>query len=501
MSIAAGHLVVTTRQGQVRGHVSDGVAAFKGIPYAAPPFGANRFQPPRPPASWDGVRDALEYGRVAPQPPYAPPFDRLLGDQGRPGEDCLNLNVWTPDPSTGGLPVMVWIHGGAFLRGSGALPTYDGSRFARDGVVCVTINYRLGADGFLFLGDGVANRGLLDQVAALEWVRENIQAFGGDPARVTIFGESAGAFSVATLISMPRANGLFQRAILQSGAAQHTISVATAELVGRSLAEKVGVPPTTTSIVAVPLDRLVEAQADLSQELAVRPDPARWGEVASNGMLFEPVVDGEVVPRRPLERILAGASAGLDLMVGTTSEEWRFFLVPTGAIDRVSEERLSTTAGVMRLPVERALTLYRASRPQATAGDVLSALITDWFFRIPAIRLAEAHARNGGSAHMYEFAWRSPLFDGRFGAVHALEIGFVFDNLGRAGDMTLAGGEPPQALADVMHRAWVAFAISGAPGWSPYDLHERTVMRFDGTGGTVVADPAADERQLWDGLR
>ena len=234
MSIAAGNLVVTTRQGQVRGQVTEGVAAFKGIPYAAPPFGPNRFQPPRPPESWDGVRDALAYGRVAPQPPYAPPFDQLLGDQGHPGEDCLNLNVWTPDATGGGLPVMVWIHGGSFVRGSGALPTYDGTRFARDGVVCVTINYRLGADGFLYLGDGIANRGLLDQIAALEWVQENIRAFGGDPARVTIFGESAGAFSVATLLSMSRAEGMFQRAIAQSGAGHHTSSSAIAVSFGAS---------------------------------------------------------------------------------------------------------------------------------------------------------------------------------------------------------------------------------------------------------------------------
>jgi para-nitrobenzyl esterase len=501
MSIAAGNLVVTTRQGQVRGQVTDGVAAFKGIPYALPPFGPNRFQPPRAVQPWDGVRDALEYGRVPPQPPYAPPFDRLLGDQGRPGEDCLNLNVWTPGPSNGGLPVMVWIHGGAFVRGSGALPTYDGSRFARDGVVCVTINYRLGVDGFLYLGDGTANRGLLDQIAALQWVQENIRAFGGDPARVTIFGESAGAFSVATLLSMPRAKGLFQRAIAQSGAAQHTSSLATAQMVGRNLADKLGVAATMPSIAAVSLDRLVEAQAELGQELAVRPDPGRWGEVAANGMIFEPVVDGEVVPARPIERIVAGASADVDLMIGTTTEEWRFFLVPTGAIDRVTEERLSTTARVMGLDIEQAFAVYRASREQATPGDLLGALITDWFFRIPAIRLAEARAKNGGSSYMYEFAWRSPLFDARFGAVHALEIGFVFDNLGRAGAMTLAGSQPPQALADVMHRAWVAFATSGAPGWSPYDVRERSVMRFDGAGGTVVVDPAADERRLWDGIR
>ncbi|HXO58989.1 MAG TPA: carboxylesterase family protein, partial [Candidatus Acidoferrum sp.] len=347
----------------------------------------------------------------------------------------------------------------------------------------------------------IANRGLLDQIAALEWVRENIEAFGGDPVKVTIFGESAGAFSVATLLSMPRAKGLFARAIAQSGAAQHTSSAATAQMIGRNLADKLGVAPAMTAIGAVPLERLVAAQAELAIELAIRPDPARWGEVAANGMMFEPVVDGEVVPARPIERIVAGAGAGVDLMLGTTSEEWRFFLVPGGAIDRVTDDRLAMTARVMGLDVEHALPVYRTSRPQASAGDLLGALITDWFFRIPAIRLAEAHASNGGSPYVYEFAWRSPLFDGRFGAAHAVEIGFVFDNLGRDGAMTLAGNAPPQVLADAMHRAWVAFATSGTPGWSPYDKDERSVMRFDGTGGTVVMDPAADERRLWDGIR
>jgi para-nitrobenzyl esterase len=271
-------------------------------------------------------------------------------------------------------------------------------------------------------------------------------------------------------------------------------------MVGRNLAEKLAVAPTMASVAAVPLERLVAAQAELAMELAVRPDPARWGEVAANGMAWEPVVDGEVVTARPIERIAAGASADVDLMVGTTAEEWRFFLVPTGAIDRVTEERLSTTARVMGLD-EKALSTYRATRPQATPGDLLSTLITDWFFRIPAIRLAEAHARNGGSPYLYEFAWRSPLFDGRFGAAHAVEIGFVFDNLRREGGLGLTGDEAPQALADVMHRAWVAFATNGSPGWSPYDSAARSVMRFDGAGGTIVTDPAATERRLWDGIR
>ncbi len=197
--------VVRTHQGAVRGSVIDKVVAFKGIPYAAPPFGPNRFQPPRPAKLWDGVRETLNYGPTAPKAPYDPPFDVLIPEVDIPGEDCLNLNIWSPDLGQAGLPVMVWIHGGAFANGSGSVPAYDGTRFARDGVVCVTINYRLGADGFLYLGDGIVNLGLLDQIAALTWVQENIAAFGGDPNNVTIFGESAGAMSVATLMAMPRA--------------------------------------------------------------------------------------------------------------------------------------------------------------------------------------------------------------------------------------------------------------------------------------------------------
>src|SRR5438876_7691670 len=254
---------VRTQQGVVRGRIVEGVVTFKGISYAAPPFGANRFQAPRPAEPWDGVREALSYGPTVPKPPYFPPFDVLLPEPALPGEDCLNLNIWTPDPGGAGLPVMVWIHGGAFSNGSGAIPQYDGSRFARDGVVCVTINYRLGADGFLYLDDGIANLGLLDQVAALAWVQENIAAFGGDPNNVTIFGESSGGMSVATLMAMPRATGLFRRAIAQSGAGHHVISPATAQRIGQYLAEKLGVEPAREAIGTVPIKRLVQAQQEL----------------------------------------------------------------------------------------------------------------------------------------------------------------------------------------------------------------------------------------------
>ena len=216
-----GDAVVETASGRIRGRNVDGVTTFRGIPYAVPPFGANRLRPPKPVVAWTGVRDALDWGPKPPQLPYPPPWDVLIPERGPLGEDCLNLNIWTPEQGPAGLPVMVWIPGGMFEAGSGA--TYDGSRFARDGTVCVTINYRVGAEGFLYLGDGTANLGLLDQIAALEWVRENIAAFGGDPGRVTVFGQSAGGMSVGTLLSMPRAGGLFRRAIAQSGGAHQAI--------------------------------------------------------------------------------------------------------------------------------------------------------------------------------------------------------------------------------------------------------------------------------------
>jgi para-nitrobenzyl esterase len=491
---------VRTQQGVVRGRMVEGVATFKGVPYAAPPFGANRFQPPQPAERWDGVREALSYGPTVPKPPYFPPFDVLLPEPVIPGEDCLNLNIWTPDVGRAGLPVMVWIHGGAFSNGSGAIPQYDGSRFARDGVVCVTINYRLGADGFLYLGDGIANLGLLDQVAALAWVQENIAAFGGDSDNVTIFGESAGAFSVSTLLSMPRAWGLFRRVIAQSGAGHHAISPATAQRVGQYLAEKLGVEATSEAIAAVPVDRLLQAQVELSGDAFANPDPVRWGEVAGNLMPFEPVIDGDILPTRPIDSIVGGAGAGVDVIIGTNTDEEMLFMVPNGAINYITEDMLAGTVAAYGLPVSETIATYRAIRPDASAGELLSAIVTDWFFRIPAIRLAEAHAQSTGATYMYEFAWRSPGFDGKLGACHGLEIPFVFDTLDKEGFEVLLGDDAPQQLADAMHAAWVAFARDGDPGWQRFDLSRRATMRFD-TTQKLVEDPRSAERLLWEGLR
>ena len=468
-------LAVETRHGVVRGAAAeDGVTAFLGIPYAAPPAGPLRFEPPRPPRPWSGVRDCTTYGPTAPQPPVEGPVARLLPHVSIPGEDYLNLNVWTASPS-GSRPVMVFIHGGSFTGGSGAIPTYDGAAFARHGVVLVTVNYRLGADGFLWLGEGVPNLGLLDQIAALAWVRDNIGSFGGDPGNVTVFGESAGGMSVCTLLAMPAAAGLFRRAIAQSGAARCVLTPDTAAWAGRRLAELLGVASTRAAIGLVPRPQLMAAQGQLALE--VTGESAEWGDdLARNIMPFEPVVDGELLPAVPEQAIRDGAGADVDLLVGTNADEGNLFFVPTGVVAGAGEEALAAFLRARRYPPDAADAL-RAARPDSSAGQLISDVMTDRFYRAPARELALAHPR----AYVYEFAWASPAFEGAMGACHALELPFVFDTLADPGCAALLGPEPPQRLADAMHRAWIGFATNGDPGWSRYDEPARTVMRFDDT--------------------
>jgi para-nitrobenzyl esterase len=492
--------IVKTQSGSVLGSIAGNIVSFKGIPYAAAPFGANRFQPPQPVASWDGVRDAFAFGPTCPKPPYFPPFDSILAEPAIPGEECLNLNVWSPEVGSARLPVMVWIHGGAFSNGSSAVPAYDGAAFARDGVVCVTINYRLGVDGFLFLGDGISNLGLLDQLAALRWVRDNIAAFGGDPDQVTIFGESAGAMSISTLLAMPEAAGLFRRAIAESGSGYYAIAPSTAQHVGEYLAQKLGVPPTREAIRSVPTSRLLQAQLEISAEIFGDPNPAKWGELAANLMPFEPVIDGEIVRALPITGIRAGSGSEVEVLVGTNAEEQRLFLVPNGLIDAMTDAALAGTVAAYGLPADQALATYRADRPDAAAGDLLAAVVTDWFYRIPAIRMAEARVSGAAATYMYEFAWRSPQCDGRLGACHAVEVPFVFDTVAEPSNAGLIGTQAPQDLADNVHAAWVAFAKHGDPGWPRYDLERRTTMRF-AEQSQLVYDPHGAERALWDGLR
>jgi para-nitrobenzyl esterase len=492
--------VVRFRDGAVRGKVSDGVLAFLGIPYAAAPFGVNRMRAPQPVRPWDGERDATAFGPTVPKGDYPPQYARLFPEVVIGGEDCLNLNVWTPDAGASGLPVLVWIHGGSFMNGSSSVADYDGAAFARDGVVCVSLNYRLAAEGFLFLGDDVANLGLLDQLAALRWVQDNISAFGGDPGRVTVAGESAGAMSVTTLLSMPLASGLFAQAIAESGAGAHTLTAAEGLAVGGFLAEVLGVPADRESIKAVPLDKLVRAASDLVVEVQTAPDRARWGQLALSLLPFAPTVDGAVLPAAPLAGFAAGRGGGVRLLIGSNRDEARLFLIAAGTIGLIDEPTLGFVAGTYGLSAD-GLAVYRANRPSGGAGDVLAAVITDWFFRVPAIRVAEARCASGGAGTwMYRFDYPEPLDNHGFGACHATEVPFVFDTMARSGVAALIGDAPSQGVADRVHRVWVDFIAGGDPGWAPYDCFSRTTGLL--TEDVVsVDDPAGDERALWEGIR
>ena len=491
--------LVQLKAGAVRGTTDSGIAAFLGIPYAAAPFGVNRMRPPQPVPPWEGERDAGAYGPTVPKGDYPPQYAPLFPEVVIPGEDCLNLNVWTPDPAAGGLPVLVWIHGGSFMNGSGSVGAYSGVGFARHGVVCVTINYRLAAEGFLFLGDGTANLGLLDQLAALRWVQDNISAFGGDPARVTVAGESAGAMSVTTLLATPLAEGLFAQAITQSGAAAHTLTPDEGRLVGGYLAGALGVPADRDSIRAVPLGKLVQAASDLVVEVQTAPDPARWGRLALSLLPFAPTVDGAVLPEAPLPAIAAGRGGGVRLLTGSNRDEARLFLVAAATIDLIDEATLEAVAGAYGLPAG-SLDVYRANRPGASAGDILAAVVSDWFFAIPAIRVAEARAGRGASTWAYRFDHPAPADNHRLGACHGAEVPFVFDTISRDDVHPLLGDAPSPAVARLAHQAWVDFITAGDPGWPAYDTTSRTTGLLADTI-TVADDPSAGERACWDGIR
>ncbi|MET9916300.1 carboxylesterase family protein [Streptomyces sp. NPDC006435] len=477
---------VETVHGTVRGTLERGVRVFRGIPYAAAPVGARRFRAPEPPEPWEGVREAVAFGPTAPKRPYSPPLDRLLPDPDVPGEDCLNLNVWAPDPSSDpdrtGLPVLVWIHGGSLLHGSSAVPLYDGAAFARDGVVLVSVNYRLGVEGFGVFPDAPANRGLLDQLAALAWVRDNIAAFGGDPELVTVCGESAGAVSIAALLAAPRARGLFRRAVLQSGAPT-ALRPDDARRTTELVAKRLGVPATAAALAAVDPALLLDAQTGVTA----------GGSPLTGGNSFQIVVDGDLLPHDPLEALLDGAADDVDLLMGSNAEEYRLWFVPSGLTERLS--RIGLRMALLKFGVPRATErAYRANRPGATPGELLGALATDLLLRVPLNRLADARTGAPGSTHVYEFGWPSPVL--RLGACHALEIGFVFDTLDRPDAIALAGADAPQELADAMHAAWVRFAACGDPGWPGWDAG-RPVMGFGPGAPAVVHAPRDEELRGW----
>ncbi|MET9885522.1 carboxylesterase family protein [Streptomyces sp. NPDC006430] len=467
---------VRTGYGMVEGRTGpDGTAVFRGVPYAAPPVGALRFAAPAPPAPWDGVRDAGAFGPTAPKVPYPQKFAALLPDPEVPGDDCLNLNVWTPAPAPGArLPVMVWFHGGALTRGSSAVPVYDGSAFARDGVVLVSVNYRLGVLGYGLFPDAPANRGLLDQISALTWVRENIEAFGGDPDRVTVFGESAGAISVGALLGAPRTAGLFAQAVLQSGAPEVLPRDRVRTMV-RRMASLLKVPATAQAFAATALPDLLAAQGAV----------LRRSSPLVGGPAFGLVVDPDTLPGDPLEA--AAARHGVPLLLGWTTEEYRLWLAPTGGmklLDRLGP--LAVALARARTGKDRAAVReLRAARPGASPAELVGHLLTDRMLRDPLRRLAGS--RRTASSFLYEFGWPSGLPG--LGSCHALELGFVFDTLDVPESSWLAGPDAPQELADRMHAAWVRFAVTGNPGWAAWDGNGPPMV-FGGPQPEEAFEPA-----------
>lgn len=483
--------LVETSYGKVQGEKLGDVYCWKGIPYAKPPVGSLRFRPPVKPDSWEGVRDASQFSPVAAQA-SSEIMDFLGNDITNMSEDCLYLNVWSPASDNKRRPVLVWIHGGAFVSGSGSSSWYDGQPFAANGdVVVVTINYRLGVFGFLHLGDiggeeyaTSGNCGILDQVAALEWIRDNISSFGGDPNRVTVFGESAGAMSIGVLLGMPAAKGLFQQAILQSGAARNAIPKEKATKVANKILTALNVDSANlVELEQIPVEKLIEASG------IVPP------------MSLSPVIDGVSLPLHPEAAIATGSAKDVSILIGTNKDEYNIFT----AFDPMWRNMDQAT---MQAVFEKTFgplwpTLSKQLEEELNQ-DLYNQLMTMQIFTYPAIKLAEHQVKQGAPVWMYRFDWESPVLGGVLKAAHALEIPFVWNTLNKPKTENLTGSSPDrQTVSDQMHQAWIAFARTGnpstqaMPNWPQYDMETRSTVIFD-LENRVEEQPGEDIRVSWE---
>lgn len=464
--------------GSLGGAVENGIVRFLGIPYALPPFGERRYALPEPVPAWDGVRPASALGPTAPQSPYPGEIGKLLDSVEIPGDDILTLNVWAPQ-GVKDAPVMVWFHGGAFERGTSAMPVYDGTPFARDGIVYVSVNYRLGAEGFAVLDDAPRNLGLADAAAALEWVHREIGAFGGDAARITIFGQSAGGSIVAALLARPDSRALVAGAIVQSG----PLDVEGPAKAGRStraLAKALGIPTTRAAFAAVPPERLIAERG----RIAAGSSPLR-GQPG-----YALTIDERTLPESPREAL---RDADLPLLIGSTTDEYRLWFTPE-ALAKIGRGTLALASVALRLP--RSLwRAYEECFPASSPGERLGQAATDRLLREPAVDVARTRT---SPTYVYEFEWSSPVRNLR--AAHAMELGFVFDALDTPTAHRMAGTEAPEALARRMHADWVAFATTGTPGWPAFEGARGTVMRY-GTTSETTELPRAEPIEILSAVR
>ena len=500
--------VVSTKSGKVEGSYEGGQYIFKGIPYAAPPVGDLRWMPPQPVKPWKDVRPAKQFGPIAPQ--NAMPGGMLMQVPQPQSEDCLFLNIWTPGLDNAKRPVMVWIHGGAFIMGSGSDPMYDSEKLLKRGnIVLVSINYRLGMLGFLRLKDvtggkipATGNEGLLDQVLALKWVKNNIAAFGGDPKNITVFGESAGSMSIACLMVMPDAKGLFQKSILESGAGNVSVPKQEANRCGELFLKFSGIKKDDTKGM-----RALSPAQLLEIEIKIRSASAGAGGTARVTSHY-PVIDGEVIPDVPNKLAQKGAAKGILSIIGTNLDEYTLFGMMDPGFANLTEADMKKRLTAM-LPgsgADELVEVYgkaiQKRGEQATPANIMTAIITDMMFRIPSLDLIEAQRDNKTPVYSYIFTWESPVMGGILKACHALEIGFVF---GKYDVMFCGTGPEADKLSECIQEAWLAFAKTGNPSckylgdWPDYGS-KRMTMVF-GKDSHVEAAPFEAERAVWNQVK
>ena len=487
--------IIESISGKIKGYIQDNLHIFKGIPYAEPPIGDLRFSAPRPKKPWNDVLDATKFGPCAYQGYTA--LEEVTGKLQPESEDCLTLNVWTPGLDDKKRPVMFWIHGGAFIMGGSRSPTYDGSPLAQRGdVVIVTINYRLGAFGYLYIPGETANVGQLDQILALKWVHDNISKFGGNPNNVTIFGESAGAYSVITLAAMPSANGLYKRIIAQS---MPTINPKVSKKTSKDLMRALGLKTSDIEgLRKIAPEKIISAQNEITK---------------GNALGFRPMIDGESIPLDPLSVFKEGICKNIDLMMGTNLNEAKLFTSLDPSTSKIDNEKaIMLYLGSVGIDSEKAKNIietYKSARQGTLSNEpkeLLDAIATDLMFRVATLQILGAQSTYQPNTYNYLFTWTTSALHGTLGSCHALELPFVFNTFEEPGMKALVGNATGiEVICENMMDAWLSFARSGnpnhkgIPNWPSYDNKNRATMLF-GKEFKIANALYEKERAVWEGV-